>query len=168
MSELSSTAPCLSLAQGTSDFCSAPDTFILNVTEGQIRTGNEPSEPLLSEPLRVLGPGPQPATRFSPVVPPTVPQPPHLSFEGGGEPLGHLLEAPPWGVWGLAWPLRRVRARSLERSRPTPIPLPCRGDPLLPILQSEWKQPLPAGTPAQPGHHPAHSLLCTPGPSTDQ
>lgn len=30
----------LSLAQGTSDFCVAPDTFILNVTESQIHTGN--------------------------------------------------------------------------------------------------------------------------------
>ena len=30
----------LSLTQATSDFCVAPDTFILNVTEGQISPGN--------------------------------------------------------------------------------------------------------------------------------
>lgn len=93
VSELSSTPPCLSVAQGTGDFCSAPDTFILNITEGQIRTGNEPLGPRLSEPLQILRPGPRPAGPFSPVI-----TCPHTLGPAG--PPGHLLEAPSLGSVG--------------------------------------------------------------------
>lgn len=96
MSELSSTPPRLSVAQGTGDFCSAPDTFILNVTEGQIRTGNEPSGPRLSERSGYSDQAhgwPDLSALLSPAPTPT-PSPHTLGPAG---PLGRLLEAPSLG-----------------------------------------------------------------------
>lgn len=60
----------LSLAQGTSDFCVAPDTFILNMTEGQLSTGNEPARLCVSQTVPLY-------MSFSPVVTQPLPTPPH-------------------------------------------------------------------------------------------
>lgn len=77
----------------------------------------------------------------------------------------------------MAWPPRMDEGlidRSPVSPCLTPVSSPCRGDPLLPVLQSEHEQPLPAGTAhsARPSPRPQSpswaSSLLTPSPSPDQ
>ena len=111
------------------------------MTKGQLSAGKELAG-LWSEPL---WPARLCATHL---WSPSSSQTPH---SGPTAPLGHFVEPAALGGLGVAWPQRMDESLvpCLMSS------LPCRGDPLLPVLRSERKQPLPAGT-----ARPAHGPLC--------
>lgn len=94
----------LSPAQGTGDFCAAPDAFILNITEGQLRTGNKLSglcgQSHSGCPVQARG---QPGCASTyPFQHGSHPLPPHPWTSGPAGPLGHFLEVTSLGSSGTS------------------------------------------------------------------
>lgn len=82
----------LSPAQGTGDFCAAPDAFILNITEGQLRTGNKLSG-LCGQShsgCSVQARGQPGCASTYPFQHGSHPSPPHPCTSGPAGPLGHF------------------------------------------------------------------------------
>lgn len=101
----------LSLTQATSDFCVAPDTFILNITEGQISTGNA----LSGRCCGCMG-----GQTVCPCLPLSALQPSNpsstLNFKSSSCSRPFPRNCLPWelrdGEGGLAWPPRMIEISS--------------------------------------------------------